>query len=283
MPGVRPSGEGPVSECSLTTYFVQSRGQIMKTLSDSALGRTACIALFLCFAIAGGVLGHRLGPVDLTGEFLGIRSEGELPAWIPAAFACFIAGGIGMLLAGAIASIPLLPLPCYLNHNWDGCRCRRRRCTATRDEGHVWDGCHCRSCPATRDIDHALVACQCQQCGRTIHDWRDGYCRSCGACRTCSGTGTMQCNCRGGEIPGWNDWDTMTSMFAGPTTTQCGTCSGTGQLTCRRCLGTGRDNSESSIASSCYRCLGKGFLENYDGEPPHYYTKVQCQECSPHA
>ncbi len=190
-----------------------------------------------------------------------------------------------------------MPLRCFFSHEWDGCRCRRagcmatrdqahlwdgcrcRNCSATRDEGHVWDGCRCGTCSATRAVGHIMVVCTCQQCGRTIHDWKDGYCRTCEACRTCFGTGTMKCDCKEGEIPGWNDWDTMNSMNAGPTTTTCGTCVGKGELVCPRCVGTGRYNSASTIASSCFHCLGKGFLANFDGEPPHYYTKVQCSEC----
>ena len=63
------------------------------------------------------------------------------------------------------------PLRCSVGwHRWAGCRCRR--CAATRDAEHEWDGtCTCAICGARRDQDHDIagLACVCRRCSRAVH------------------------------------------------------------------------------------------------------------------
>src|SRR5580693_10580103 len=87
-----------------------------------------------------------------------------------------------------------MPLLCLISHKWNGCRCTRLGCVATRDEGHCWDGCICTrpGCRKTRDQEHHWDGCRCARpgCGRTRwvsfedHDLREEKCSHYG----CDGT-----------------------------------------------------------------------------------------------
>src|SRR2546429_527770 len=62
---------------------------------------------------------------------------------------------------------------CLIGHDWDGCKCRREGCTATRDSDHNWNHCKCLRCGTIRADGHELAdtGCNCIHCGQLVHDW----------------------------------------------------------------------------------------------------------------
>jgi len=68
----------------------------------------------------------------------------------------------------------------HLEHDWDGCKCKR--CDKTRDEQHDWDGCKCKRCDKIRDEQHNWDGCKCKRCGKVRdeqHDWDGCKCKRC--------------------------------------------------------------------------------------------------------
>ena len=124
-----------------------------------------------------------------------------------------------------------IALRCWFAHDWYGCSCRRRGCTATRE--HEWNGCKCQrqGCAATRDAGHDWNACSCARCGATRHEVENCCCNHCkGEVHQPERT-TAACGyCHAGQ------YTTNDSTMASYT---CGHCGGSGQvvqsMVCKTC------------------------------------------------
>ena len=110
-----------------------------------------------------------------------------------------------------------------IKHDWDGCKCKRKRCGNTRiveDYQHDWRTYGDGKCK------------ECKRCGKNTHDWKDCECRICGAPRGHDwqyfGSSSLRQRCRrcGEEINrcDWHDWVEDGDYGGGGFYTSCRKC-----------------------------------------------------------